>query len=150
SITLNPINPLGPPLIDYNFYSAPPDIQVMRQAVLSALVFVSTPAWQEFLAKLVSPLLAAVINEYPNVSTTTMYTYIQASTSISFHATSSCSMSPAGAEWGVVDPNFHVKGVIGLRIIDASIMPFAPAGHPQAAAYMIAKHVANIIKADNS
>ncbi|KAJ3846344.1 GMC oxidoreductase-domain-containing protein [Lentinula lateritia] len=111
----------------------------MRQAVLGALVFVSTPAWQEFLAKPVSPLLAAVINEYPNVSTTTI-----------FHATSSCSMSPAGAEWGVVDPNFHVKGVIGLRIIDASIMPFAPAGHPQAAAYMIAKHVANIIKADNS
>ncbi|GAW03262.1 Choline mitochondrial [Lentinula edodes] len=150
SITLDPINPSGPPLIDYSFYSAPQDIQVMRQAVLSALAFVSTPAWQEFLAEPVSPLLAAVVNEYPNVSTTTMDAYIRESTSISFHATGSCSMSPEGAEWGVVDPDFHVKGVVGLRIIDASIMPFAPAGHPQAAAYMIAERVADIIKADNS
>ncbi|KAJ3895349.1 pyranose dehydrogenase [Lentinula edodes] len=150
SITLDPVNPSGPPLIDYNFYSAPQDIQVMRQAVLSALAFVSTPAWKEFLAEPVSPLLAAVVNEYPNVSTTTMDTYIRAFTSISFHATGSCCMSPEGAEWGVVDPDFRVKGVEGLRIIDASIMPFAPAGHPQAAAYMIAERVADIINADNS
>ncbi|KAJ3739815.1 alcohol oxidase [Lentinula detonsa] len=147
SVTLDPTNPMGNPLIDYNFYSAPQDILVMRQAILGALSFVSTPDWQEFLADPVSPLFAAVVGEYPNVSNTTMDAYIRASTTISFHAVGSCSMSPAGADWGVVDPDFHVKGVKGLRIIDTSIMPFAPAGHSQAAAYVIAERAADIIKA---
>ncbi|KAJ3722216.1 hypothetical protein C8R42DRAFT_666376 [Lentinula raphanica] len=146
SVTLNSANPLGPPLIDYNFYSAPQDILVMRQAVLSALSFISTPDWQDFLTAPASSLLAAVVDEYPNVSNATMDAYIRATTSISFHAVGSCSMSPAGADWGVVDPDFHVKGVAGLRVIDTSIMPFAPAGHSQAAAYVIAERAADIIK----
>jgi len=31
-------------------------------------------------------------------------------------------MSPKGAKWGVVDPDLKVKGVEGLRVIDASIL----------------------------
>jgi len=30
-------------------------------------------------------------------------------------------MSPQGATWGVVDPDYRVKGTSGLRIVDASI-----------------------------
>lgn len=31
-------------------------------------------------------------------------------------------MSPKGADYGVVDPDLKVKGIKGLRIVDASIM----------------------------
>jgi hypothetical protein len=31
-------------------------------------------------------------------------------------------MSPKEATWGVVDPEFRVKGTIGLRVVDASVI----------------------------
>lgn len=39
-----------------------------------------------------------------------------------WHPIGTAMMSPKGADWGVVDPDLRVKGVNGLRIIDASIM----------------------------
>jgi hypothetical protein len=38
------------------------------------------------------------------------------------HGVGSAAMSPRGASWGVVDPDFRVKGTSGLRIIDASVL----------------------------
>jgi len=38
------------------------------------------------------------------------------------HPVGSASMSPKGANWGVVDPDFRVKGTTGLRVVDASII----------------------------
>jgi choline dehydrogenase len=38
------------------------------------------------------------------------------------HGVGTCSMAPHGAEWGVVDPDFKVRGINGLRIIDASVI----------------------------
>lgn len=38
------------------------------------------------------------------------------------HGVGSCSMAPRGANWGVVDPDFKVRGVKGLRIVDASVI----------------------------
>jgi choline dehydrogenase-like flavoprotein len=31
-------------------------------------------------------------------------------------------MSPHGAQYGVVDPDLRVKGIAGLRVIDASVL----------------------------
>lgn len=36
--------------------------------------------------------------------------------------TSTARMAPRGSSWGVVDPNLKVKGVRGLRIVDASVI----------------------------
>jgi choline dehydrogenase len=38
------------------------------------------------------------------------------------HGIGTCSMAPHGAEWGVVDPDFKVRGINGLRIVDASVV----------------------------
>lgn len=39
-----------------------------------------------------------------------------------WHPVSTAKMSPKGADYGVVDPDLKVKGVRGLRVVDASIM----------------------------
>lgn len=75
-------------------------------------------------------------------------------------------MSPFNATWGVVDPDLRVKGVRGLRIVDASVMvskgisslailyglfvlkPRIPAAHTSAPTYALSERAADIIKAD--
>jgi choline dehydrogenase-like flavoprotein len=38
------------------------------------------------------------------------------------HIVGTAGMSPRGAHYGVVDPDLRVKGIAGLRVIDASVL----------------------------
>lgn len=57
-------------------------------------------------------------------------------------------MAPADDPSSVVTPRLQVKGVAGLRVADASIMPRIPAAHTHAAVVMIAEKASDIIKED--
>ena len=45
----------------------------------------------------------------------------------------------------VVDEQLRVKGVHGLRVVDASIMPFVPRSNTNAPTVMIAERVSDLI-----
>ena len=63
-----------------------------------------------------------------------------------FHPVGTCKMGSAGDPSAVVDTDFKVRGISGLRVIDASIMPTITSGNTNAPTYMIAERGAAAIK----
>ena len=75
--------------------------------------------------------------------------YVRMSARAVWHATSTCAMGKEDDENAVVDTKGRVYGVSSLRVVDASIFPFCPPGHPQSSVYMLAEKIAADIIGDS-
>ena len=64
-----------------------------------------------------------------------------------YHPVGSCKMGPDSDPMAVVDAQLRVKGVDGLRVADASIMPTLTGGNTNAASIMIGEKAADLIRA---
>ncbi|KAJ7589137.1 alcohol oxidase [Mycena floridula] len=136
SITLNSSNPLDQPIIDPNLLSSDFDLFVLREAIRSARRFMASKAWDGYV--LASQLNATTDEELDE--------YFRANAAASDHPVGTAAMSARDSGWGVVDPDLRVKGVEGLRVVDASVLPLVPAAHTQAAVYIIAERASDLIK----
>ena len=65
-----------------------------------------------------------------------------------FHLMGTCRMAPESDPTAVVDDQLRVRGMQGLRVVDASIMPVVPSGNTNAPAVMVAAKAADMIRED--
>jgi choline dehydrogenase-like flavoprotein len=84
----------------------------MREAVKSVQRFVAARAWSGY-------ILESQINGTTDAE---LDEYIRSGSSSEYHPVGTAAMSPKGAGYGVVDPDLLVKGLMGLRIADASVI----------------------------
>ena len=69
-----------------------------------------------------------------------------AGTNPGYHPAGTCAMGLDNDPNAVLDPELRVRGVRGLRVVDASVMPLLMGGHPQMTVYAIAEKAADLVK----
>ena len=67
-----------------------------------------------------------------------------------FHPVGTCRMGVAADPLGVVDAALRVRGIAGLRVVDASVMPTITSGNTNAPTVMIAERASALIRADRA
>ncbi|KAJ7028631.1 pyranose dehydrogenase [Mycena alexandri] len=138
SVTINSSDPLAPPLIDIGMLTSDFDLFALREALKRAQQFFDAPVWRD---SIIGP-----VQDLENITSDALDELIRNTAGPSLHLVGSAGMSARDAPYGVVDPDLLVKGVEGLRIVDASVLPLVPSAHTQAAVYVVAERGADLIK----
>lgn len=138
SVTIQNSNPFDYPSIDIGLLAEKIDVSILREGFRSMRRLLSAPAFQGSVFGSVNPPANVTSDE-------DLEDFLRNAGSSADHPVGSASMSPKGANWGVVDPDFRVKGTTGLRVVDASIIPFLPSGHTQVPVYGFAEWASIVI-----
>ncbi|KAJ6509670.1 aryl-alcohol oxidase [Mycena vulgaris] len=138
SITLSSGDPFAAPRIDPGLLTSEFDVLALSDAVKLAHKFVSAPVWRGY--------LGAPTVDLAGMSPAELEANLRDNVQPGSHIVGMASMSPQGAHYGVVDPDLRVKGMAGLSVIDASVLPRIPGAHTQAATYVIAERGADLVK----
>ena len=137
-ISLRSANPLDPPAIRANYLSTDADLRTMIAGVRLARRLAHAKAFDAFRGEELHPGAAmesdAEISEFLRNELETLY-----------HPVGTCKMGVDAL--AVVDARLRVRGIEGLRVVDASIMPRVPAGNTNAPVIMIAEKAAEMIRA---
>ena len=136
SITLASANPHDPPLIDLNLLGDGDDIGRIRTGLKLARRILESPAFARYKGHEILPGPAVQSDQEWDE-------HIRATCVTVHHPTSSCRMGTD--DFAVVAPDLRLRGVEGLRVVDASVFPTLIAGNTNAAVVMIAEKAADII-----
>jgi len=132
-------DPLADPLIDPDYLSHPDD--------MAALVAGVKAARRVLAAKAFDPYRGEELFPGPGVATdAAIRAFIRRKAETIYHPAGTCRMG--GDLMAVVDHSLKVRGVQGLRVADASIMPTLVGGNTNAPTVMIAEKAAEMILAE--
>ncbi|MEH6527120.1 MAG: choline dehydrogenase [Sneathiella sp.] len=133
-------DPLADPLIDPNFLSEQEDLDTLVKGVKLMHKILEAPAFDNYRGK---PLYRVDIT-----SDEAIQNAIRSRADTVYHPVGTCKMGTDPLS--VVSPELKVHGIVGLRIMDASIMPTLIGGNTSAPTIMIAEKGADMIKADTA
>ena len=130
-------DPNEDPIIDPNFLSHDDDMQTLVKGYKKMMKIMNTEPLKQF-NNIRNPIN---INDDKAIESA-----IRTRSDTIYHPVGTCKMG--NDDMAVVDSNLKVKGVSGLRVVDASIMPTLIGGNTNAPAMMIAEKAADLIKDD--
>ncbi len=73
--------------------------------------------------------------------------WVTSALTTSSHLCGSAAIGPASDPRAVVDPEFRVHGIEGLRVVDTSVIPTVPRRGPAASALMLGERAAELLRA---
>jgi choline dehydrogenase-like flavoprotein len=139
-VTIASADPTAEPLIDPQYLTTDRDKEMAVHLVRTIRSILAQPIMQKFIAQERLPGADAQTDEQ-------ILAYARQYGSCDYHPVGTCRMG-VGTD-AVVDPQLRVRGLDGLRVIDASIMPKLISGNTMAPTMMIAEKGADLIKASS-
>jgi len=137
SVRLASADPFAAPLIDPNFLAAEDDLETLVRGYKMTKRILEAQAFAPYRGRELYTARARTDDEIRAV--------IRARADTVYHPAGTCRMG--GDENAVVDPTLRVRGLEGLRVADASIMPTLVSGNTNAPTIMIGEKAADLIRA---
>lgn len=132
-------NPFDAPRITPNYLSTEEDRKVAADSLRLTRRIAAAPALQKYAPEEFKPGPQIQTDEELATAAGDIGTTI-------FHPVGTCRMGRADDTQAVVDSELRVRGVAGLRVVDASVMPFITSGNCNSPTIMIAEKVAAQIR----
>jgi len=133
-------DPHTAPVIAPHYLSTPEDRQVAADSLSLTRRIVRAPALQRYAPEEFMPGPQFRTDEELAFAAGNIGTTI-------FHPVGTCKMGRDDDPMAVVDSDLRVRGVAGLRVVDASVMPVITSGNPNSPTIMIADKAAASIRA---
>lgn len=128
-------------VIDPNFFADPYDMRTLIAGFREARRIFAQPA--------LAPMTGAEIEPGAHVQSNAQIDQaLRQIVNTAYHPTGTCKMGPDSDPMAVVDGRLRVRGVSGLRVVDASVMPEIISGNTSAPTMMIAQRAAAFILED--
>ncbi len=138
TVTLASADPLAKPVIRHNYLTDPHDVAVNNAGLRIARALNASRAFDPFRGTEVDPGEECVSDEAVSA-------YNRRTMGTHYHPSGSCRMG--GDALAVVDSSLRVHGLTGLRVADASIMPWVTSGNTNAPSIMIGEKAADLVLA---
>jgi len=138
TLRLASADPFAAPLIQPNYMSAEADRRLVAAALRLTRRMLHGEALDRFRES----------DEYPPASVQgdeDLIAFARQRGGTAWHLMGTCRMGPASDPTAVVDAGLRVRGLQGLRIADASVMPTMPSGNTQIPTMMIAEKAADLL-----
>jgi choline dehydrogenase len=130
SVTLTSADPFVPPLVDPNILAAEHDRIAARAAIRTTRNIFAQAAFDALRGPELGPGEACQSDDEIDA-------YVRETAVADIHTVGTCRMGDD--EMAVVDASLRVRGIEGLRVIDASVMPRIPSGNTNVPSMMVAE-----------
>ena len=140
-IHITSADPKKPPAINFNFLSAPVDADLTVRAIRIARSIMYAPA--------LAPMqLSEIAPGKERQSDTEIIEWVKQAAETTYHPVGTCKMGTDTDPMAVLDERLRVRGIQGLRVADASIMPTLTSGNTNAPSIMIGEKAAQMVLDD--
>ncbi len=139
-LRLSSADPHAQPEMDYRYLEDPWDRERLREAVRKCVEFLNDPAYASVIEERTVPTDSDLESDQ------TLDNWMLRNVSSSYHIAGTCKMGPDSDEQAVVNRYLKVRGVEGVRVVDASIMPDVVRANTNVTTMMIAERAAEFIK----
>lgn len=138
SVRLASNRPEDKPVIDPNFFADPYDMQTLIAGFRECRRIFAQPALAAMTGAEIEPGAR-------HQSDSEIDSALRKIVNTAYHPTGTCKMGPDSDPMAVVDSRLRVRGVSGLRVVDASVMPDIISGNTSAPTIMMAQRAAQFI-----
>ena len=139
-VSLSSADPHVQPDLDYNYLREPFDRQRLREGVHICLELAGRDEYRDIIGERVSPTNSDLQSD------DALDEWLKRQVNTSHHISGTCKMGPDSDPLSVVDQHGRVRGIDGLRVADASVMPDCIRANTNVTTMVIGERITDFIK----